>query len=163
SLQVGDSESPGPADLKQMGTVGVIRQMARGGRGLQIIVEGLERAFAESISLTEQTMTANIRRSPEQVVKSVEVDAYMRRLREQIDRALSLSSGLSQELRPVVESIDDPLRLVYLIASLLDMPAAEKQAVLEANTLVAKLDAISVALEREIALLEVKGRIESQA
>jgi len=163
SLQVGDSESPGPKDLKQTGTVGVIRQMARGAHGLQIVVEGLERVYAESISLTEQTMTANIRRAPEEVVKSVEVDAYMRRLREQVDRALSLATGLSQELRPVIENIDDPLRLAYLIASLLDMPAIEKQAVLEVNTLVAKLEMVSAALAREITLLEVKGRIESQA
>jgi ATP-dependent Lon protease len=163
SLQTGDSESPGPADLKQVGTVGVIRQMARGGRGLQIVVEGLERVHAETISLTDQTMTANIRRAPEEVVKSVEVDAYMRRLREQVDRALSLATGISQELKPVIENIDDPLRLAYLIASLLDMPAIEKQAVLEVNTLVAKLEMVSAALAREITLLEVKGRIESQA
>ena len=39
----------------------------------------------------------------------------------------------------------------------------EKQAVLEVNTLVAKLEMVSIALAREIALLEVKGRIESQA
>ena len=163
SLQVSDSESPGPKDLKQTGTVGVIRQMARGAHGLQIVVEGLERVYAESISLTEQTMTANIRRAPEEVVKSVEVDAYMRRLREQVDRALSLATGISQELRPVIENIDDPLRLAYLIAGLLDMPAIEKQAVLEVNTLVAKLEMVSAALAREITLLEVKGRIESQA
>jgi len=163
SLQASDSESPGPKDLKQTGTVGVIRQMARGAHGLQIVVEGLERVYAESISLTEQTMTANIRRAPEEVVKSVEVDAYMRRLREQVDRALSLATGISQELRPVIENIDDPLRLAYLIASLLDMPAIEKQAVLEVNTLVAKLEMVSAALAREITLLEVKGRIESQA
>src|SRR5437762_5210614 len=62
TLQTGDSETPGPRDLRQTGTVGVIRQMARGGRGIQVIVEGIERAFAETISLTEQAMTANIRR-----------------------------------------------------------------------------------------------------
>jgi ATP-dependent Lon protease len=163
SLQASDSEAPGPADLKQMGTVGVIRQMARGAHGLQIVVEGLERVYADTISLTDQTMTANIRRAPEEVAKSVEVDAYMRRLREQVDRALSLATGISQELRPVIENIDDPLRLAYLIASLLDMPAVEKQAVLEVNTLVAKLEMVSAALAREITLLEVKGRIESQA
>ena len=114
--------------------------MARGAHGLQIVVEGLERVYADTISLTDQTMTANIRRAPEEADNSVEVDAYMRRLREQVDRALSLATGISQELRPVIENIDDPLRLVYLIASLLDMPAIEKQAVLEVNTLVAKLE-----------------------
>ena len=70
-------------------------------------------------------MTANIRRAPEEVDKSVEVDAYMRRLHEQVDRALSLATGISQELRAVIENIDDPLRLAYLIAGLLDMPVED--------------------------------------
>jgi ATP-dependent Lon protease len=154
---------PRAGDVRHVGTVGIIRQMARAAGGIQIIIEGLQRARADSISRTEQTMTAQIKPMPEHADGSVEVDAYVRRLQEQVDRALSLSSGLSQELRGVVASIDDPLRLVYLLASLLDMPSAEKQAVLEADPLIAKLEAISKALAREIALLEVKGKIESQA
>src|SRR6187549_2218838 len=163
ALQASNVEDPEPADVRHVGTVGIIRQMARAAGGIQIIIEGLQRARADSISRTEQTMTAQIKPMPEHADGSVEVDAYVRRLQEQVDRALSLSSGLSQELRGVVASIDDPLRLVYLLASLLDMPSAEKQAVLEADPLIAKLEAISKALAREIALLEVKGKIESQA
>ena len=100
---------------------------------------------------------------PEQADGSVEVDAYIRRLQEQVDRALSLGSGLSQELRGVVASIDDPLRLVYLLASLLDMPVDRKAGRPRGRSLIAKLEAVSKALAREIALLEVKGKIESQA
>ena len=80
-----------------------------------------------------------------------------------MDKALSLTSGLSQELRGVVANLDDPLRLAYLLGSLLDMPVADKQTLLEADPLLAKLEAVSAALAREIALLEVKGKIESQA
>ena len=87
----------------------------------------------------------------------------MRRLQEQVDRALTLASGFSQELRGIVAAIEDPLRLAYLLGSLLDMPADEKQKLLEADTLLAKLGMVSQALAREIALLEVKGKIESQA
>jgi ATP-dependent Lon protease len=163
ALQASNVEDPEPADVRLVGTVGIIRQMARAAGGIQIIIEGLQRARADSISRSEQTMTARISPMPEHADGSLEVDAYVRRLQEQVDRALSLSSGLSQELRGVVASIDDPLRLVYLLASLLDMPSAEKQAVLEADPLIAKLEAVSKALAREIALLEVKGKIESQA
>jgi ATP-dependent Lon protease len=163
ALQASNVEDPAPADVRLVGTVGIIRQMARAAGGIQIIVEGLQRAKADSIGRTEQTMTAQIRPMPEHAETSLEVDAYVRRLQEQVDRALSLSSGLSQELRGVVAGIDDPLRLVYLLASLLDMPSVEKQAVLEADPLIAKLDAVSKALAREIAVLEVKGKIESQA
>ncbi len=72
--------------------------------------------------------------APEQVERSLEVDAYVRRMQELIDRALSVTSGLSQELRSLVAGIDDPLRLAYLLSSLLDMKAEEKQQILESTT-----------------------------
>ena len=102
ALQASNVEDPEAADVRLIGTVGVIRQMARAAGGIQIIIEGLQRAKADSISRSEQTMTAQIKPMPEHADGSVEVDAYVRRLQEQVDRALSLSSGLSQELRGVV-------------------------------------------------------------
>jgi ATP-dependent Lon protease len=162
-LQATEADDPGPTDIHRVGTVGIIRQMARTSAGLQIIVEGLQRAHADVVNRTGDTMTATITPQPESLTKSLEIDAYVRRIQEQVDRALSLTSSLSQELRGVVANIDDPLRLAYLLASLLDLPAAEKQAVLEAEPLLAKLETVSGALAREIALLEMKGKIESQA
>jgi ATP-dependent Lon protease len=137
--------------------------MARTAAGIQIVVEGVQRARIGVATRSGTRMTATITAIPEQGDRTLEVDAYVRRIQEQVDKALSLTSGLSQELRGIVANLDDPLRLVYLLASLLDMPVPDKQAVLEADTLVAKLEAISAALAREIALLEVKGKIESQA
>ena len=90
---------------------------------------------------------------PDEFVRTLEVDAYVRRLQELIDRALSVTSGLSQELRSLVMGIDDPLRLAYLLASLLDLKGDEKQQILEASDLTTKLKAVADALNREIALL----------
>src|SRR5690606_21053082 len=73
------------------------------------------------------------------------------------------TSGLSQELRSMVAGIDDPLRLAYLLSSLLDMKAEEKQQILEKDRLLDKLQAVASAHNREIALLELKGKIESAA
>ena len=162
-LQEGELDDPGPDDVKRIGTVGIIRQMARNPAGIHVIVEGLARVRADVISRTGLSMRAVIHAEPEQVDRSVEVDAYVRRLQEQVDRALTLASGFSQELRGIVSAIEDPLRLAYLLGSLLDMPADEKQKLLEADTLLSKLEMVSQALAREIALLEVKGKIESQA
>ena len=102
--------------------------------------------------------------APEPAERTLEVDAYIRRLHELIDRALSVASGLSQDLRGLVAGIDDPLRLVYLLSSLLDLKADEKQQILEnRRASSAKLKAVATALNREIALLELKGKIESAA
>src|SRR3984893_6006153 len=95
--------------------------------------------------------------------RTIEADAYVRRLRDLIDRALSVTSGLSQELRGLVAGIEDPLRLAYLLSSLLDMKAEEKQQILETDTLTQKLKTVADALNGEIALLELKGKIESAA
>ena len=162
-LQEGDADDPGPEDVKRIGTIGIIRQMARNPSGIHVIVEGLARVRADVVNRTGLSMRAMIQAIPENVERSVEVDAYVRRLQEQVDRALSLASGFSQELRGIVSAIDDPLRLAYLLGSLLDMPADEKQKLLEEDRLLAKLEMVSQALAREIALLEVKGKIESQA
>ena len=163
ALQSTRAEDPQPPDLHAIGTVGVIRQMARTPAGIQALIEGIGRARSTVVNRTANTMTASIGLLPEVADRSLEVDAYVRRIQEQVDKALSLTSGLAQELRGVVANLDDPLRLAYLLGSLLDMPVADKQTLLEADTLLAKLETVSVALDREIALLEVKGKIESQA
>jgi ATP-dependent Lon protease len=162
-LQEGDDEDPSPDKMKRVGTVGLIRQMARNPSGLHVIVEGITRVRADVVTRTGLSMRAMVHAIPEEVERSVEVDAYVRRLQEQVDRALSLTSGFAQELRDVVARIEDPLRLVYLLGSLLDMPVDEKQKLLEEDSLLRKLEVVSQALGREIALLEVKGKIESQA
>jgi ATP-dependent Lon protease len=164
TLQNNDKEDPEGADLRMIGTIAAVRQMAKAPSGeIHIIVEGLTRAKAEVITKTGTAMRAVVAPLPDPAERTLEVDAYIRRLHELIERALSLASGLSQELRGMVAGIDDPLRLIYLLASLLDMKADEKQQILEDGVLTSKLQAVSNALGREIALLEMKNKIESTA
>jgi ATP-dependent Lon protease len=164
TLQINDKDQPDPADLHTVGTIAAIRQMAKvPNGGVHIIVEGLTRAKADVITATGVSLRATVAPLPEVVARSLEVDAYVRRLQELIDRALTLASGLSQELRSLVAGIDDPLRLAYLLSSLLDIKAEEKQQILEHDDLIGKLEAVSAALNREIALLEMKSKIESAA
>jgi ATP-dependent Lon protease len=164
SLQTTEGDEPQPDDLKKIGTIAAIRQMAKvPNGGIHVIVEGLTRARADLMSRAGLLLRATVRPEPEPAERSLEVDAYVRRIRELIERALSVASGLSQELRTLVTGIDDPLRLAYLLASLLDMKAEEKQQVLENDRLLGKLQAVASALNRELALLELKNKIESAA
>ncbi len=164
TLQNGDQDEPGPEDLHRIGTIAAIRQMAKVPTGgLHIIVEGLTRARADLFTRVEGAMRATVSPLPEHVERTLEVDAYVRRLQELVDRALAVTSGLSQELRGLVMGIDDPLRLAYVLSSLLDMKADERQRLLEADELTTKLKSVADALTREISLLELKGKIESAA
>jgi ATP-dependent Lon protease len=162
-LQENDEDDPGPPDLRRVGTVGVIRQMAKVGSGINIIVEGIARVRADVITRTGTSMRAQITPQPEKFERTIEVDAHVRRIQELIEKALSLATGLSEELRGVVMNIDDPLRLAYVLATLIDMKPQDKQQLLEENDLLKKLQSVAAALTREVSLLELKGKIESQA
>jgi ATP-dependent Lon protease len=162
-LQKTDSEEPAPDDLYRVGTVAIIRQMAKAQAGMRILVEGVSRARAEFLQSERGYLTALIKPMPESSERSLEIDARVRRLQELVDRALSLATGLSPDLRNLVTSIDDPLRMAYLLASLLDMKADDKQKLLEESSVAVKLEAVATALAREIDILELKGQIESRA
>jgi ATP-dependent Lon protease len=164
ALQLTDENEAEPGDLATIGTIGAIRQMAKvPNGGIHVIVEGLQRAKSAAFTRNGLSLNAMVAPLPESTERSLEVDAYVRRLQELIDRALSLASGLSPELRSLVAGIDDPLRLAYLLSSLIDMKAEDKQRILEHDRLLDKLQAVAAVLTREIALLEMKTKIESAA
>jgi ATP-dependent Lon protease len=162
-LQRTDTDEPGGGDVHRVGTVAVVRQMAKGPTGMRVLVEGITRAGAEDVKVEAGVMTARIVPMPEPSEKSIEIDAHVRRLQELVDRALSLATGLSPDIKTLVASLDDPLRLAYLLASLIDIKPEDKQKLLEENSLSVKLTAVAMALSREIEVLELKGKIESQA
>jgi ATP-dependent Lon protease len=162
-LQKNDNDEPGLDDLHQVGTVAIVRQMAKAQGGMRILVEGVVRARAEFLQTERGYLKALLKPLPETAERSLEVDAHTRRVQELVDRALSLATGLSPDIRTLVSSLDDPLRIAYLLASLLDMKAEDKQQLLEENSIAVKLDAVASALGREIDVLELKGQIESRA
>jgi ATP-dependent Lon protease len=66
-LQENDVDDPGPDDLRRIGTVGVIRQMAKVGGGINIIIEGIARVRADVITRAGTTMRAQLTPLPEVV------------------------------------------------------------------------------------------------
>lgn len=162
-LQKNDADEPGPDDVHRTGTVAIVRQMAKAPNGMRVLVEGIARVRAEFLQTDKGFIRALLKPLPEVSERSIEIDARVRHLQELVDRALSLATGLSPDVKALVATIDDPLRIVYLLASLLDMQAEDKQKLLEENSVIVKLDAVSRALSREIEVLELKGQIESRA
>jgi ATP-dependent Lon protease len=59
-------------------------------------------------------------------------------------------------------NIEDPLRLVYILATLIDMKPEEKQALLEERDVAKRLRLLSEMLARELELISIGSRIQSQ-
>src|SRR5512147_1105156 len=79
-LQKDDSDEPGTDDLHRVGTVAVIRQMAKGGTGMRVLVEGIARARAEFLQNERGYMSALLKPLPEPSERSIEIDARVRRV-----------------------------------------------------------------------------------
>src|SRR5207253_6587138 len=51
-LQHSDADDPGPEDVHRVGTVGIVRQMAKTPGGINIIIEGIARVRADVVTRT---------------------------------------------------------------------------------------------------------------
>jgi ATP-dependent Lon protease len=162
-LQTTDADEADPAQLESIGTISIVRQMARAEHGLNIIFEGVARVRIKTATRSGNTMRAEVEPLPENTDGSVEAQAYERRIRELAEKAVNLATGASAEVRQLVLGIEDPLRLAYLLGSMLDASAKEKQEILSADPLAKKLELVHALLAREVSVLELKGKIESQA
>ena len=96
-LQENDEDDPGPEDVRKVGTVAIVRQMAKaGGGGVNIILEGVARVRADVVTRTGTSMRAQVTPLPETYERTIEVDAHVRRIQELIEKALTLTTGLSE-------------------------------------------------------------------
>ena len=77
-LQEQDVADPGPDDLKRVGTVAVVRQMAKAPFGLRVVVEGIARVRAELVSRDHDRVRAFTKPLPEPTDTSLEVEARVR-------------------------------------------------------------------------------------
>src|SRR4051812_11596677 len=78
AIQEGDLENPEPGDLKTIGTIAAIRQMAKAPNGMiQVVVEGTSRARADSVTRAETALRATVTPLPENAERSLEADAYV--------------------------------------------------------------------------------------
>lgn len=65
-----------------------------------------------------------------------------------------------QELQFALESLDDPLKLTYLIATVVGMKVEERQKILELKDVGSKLEYLTRVLTREDELLQLGGKIQ---
>src|SRR3972149_250248 len=64
-MQKSDSEDPGPDDLRTIGTVAIVRQMAKSMVGLNVLVEGLARVRVEEYVREGTNLRARVVPAPE--------------------------------------------------------------------------------------------------
>ncbi len=160
-----ETEGAGPGETREIGTLATIHQMMRVPDGsVRLAVQGLKRVKIVEWVAEDPYLTAVIEDYDEQQAgeEDIETEALMRSTTELFQRLVSLVSNLPDELVTTAVNVDDPLQLVYLIASNLRMDPEERQELLEYDTVREKLQKISAFMTKELDLLELGKKIQGE-
>jgi ATP-dependent protease La len=153
-------EMPQPKDLFEVGTAAdILRMFALPDGQRQIIIQGRQRfEVAEYIS-TDPFLIARATLIEEKAPQTKGFEARILNLRQEAAKALTLLPEPMNELRATIERIDNPLWLIDIIASTLDLPLAEKQEILATLDPELRAQKVSEKLARQIELLELSKKI----
>ncbi len=93
----------------------------------------------------------------------VELEALIRTVKEQVSKSASLGKQISPDILVIISNLDHPGRLADLVASHLDLKVEQAVEILEITNPVERLRRVSDFVHKELEVLEVQQRIQSQA
>src|ERR1051326_8677546 len=158
-----EEESPDPSGLYARGTAGRILKMLKYPDGsIRILVQGLRRIEIAEYTQREPYFRARVRVLSDQYQPSKDLEAVQANMVNQFAKFVSMIPYLPDELQVVVMNIKDPGKVTDLIASNLNISLEEKQDLLNTLDLRTRLEKLSTILNREIELLELGHKIQSQ-
>jgi ATP-dependent Lon protease len=159
-------EEPMQEDLFPVGTVTHIHKMFKLPDGsLRLIVQGVERVTLDRVLQTRPYLRAAVTAAPDQLRDEdrLEIDALQRNIKSNFQQVVSLSPLLSDDLQTLAANIIDPGKLADFIASsLATIGTPVKQEILSTLDVRARMDALNRILIKELEVLELGSRIQSQ-
>ncbi len=159
-----DLETPGPNEIHQIGTMAAVHRLFRAPDGtIRLLVQGVARIRVESYTATEPYLKAKVSAAPEEVENNLEVEALMRNVTDQFTRLADLVPSIPSELITSALNVDDPLQLVYAIATYIRLDLADQQLILELDSVTDKLRRLMTILNKELEVLELGRKIQTEA
>jgi len=159
-------EEPAVKDLYRVGTVALVMKMLKLPDGkIKILIQGLSKATIKEMIQVTPYLLARIEniKDPFLTEITLEIEALMRSVREQLERIASYGKFISPDLMFVLEGVDDPGRLADLVASNLELPVENAQEILEIFDPIERLKKVSDLLGKEVQVLTMQAKIQSQA
>ncbi len=156
-------ENPDYEDLYLVGTIALIlRKLVLPEGGTRILVQGLSRFRVKKFTGNDPYFEAEVEPLAEKKVDSLEVQALMRSCLEQFKEFVNLSRSLPAEILVAANNIREPGMLADFLANHVNIKLEERQQVLETLDPEERLKIINSYLSREIQLLHMSNKIQSQ-
>ncbi len=160
-----NTDEPTPDILYSMGVIARIGQIQRGLGGVQLLLQGEQRATALQYNTTEGYLSAVV--MPVEEMKPVNENdpAFVALHKELRERAAELGErrGLPEEVvHQVLDAVTDPGRFADLVAGYIELQPPEKQGLLETLSVEERLRRVLVHVQKQIGMLEMQEEIKSQ-
>ncbi len=163
--EAGD-EDPAPEAIYEVGTVAMIMRMLKLPDGrVKILVQGLSKGRITEYVSDKPFYSVRVERLLEPAVaeESLETEALMRTVKEQLTSIISLGKVISPEVLVIVENMQEPGSLADLVASNIGLKIEDAQQLLEIVDPVGRLKKVNELLNKEHELLSMQARIQSAA
>jgi ATP-dependent Lon protease len=160
-----NTEEPTSDILFTTGVIARIGQIQRGLGGVQLLLQGEQRATALQFVEVEGYLTAVIVPAEEMMPLDEKDPAFEALHKEARERAAELGEkrGLPEEVvHQVLDSVDDAGKFSDLVAGYIELTVPEKQGLLETLSVEERLRRVLVHVQRQIGLLEAQEDIKSQ-
>src|SRR5580700_5858298 len=158
-------DAPTANDLYTIGTRAVIRKAGRSKDQVEILVLGMERVVLVKVE-ENGYMTARVRSLPLPDDSSRETEALTLGIVEMGSKFVGLiqaPNATPQELARMFTTQEDPLRLAYMLASIMNLDSTREQALLESPTRTEALRLMHGWLAHEVEVLELRNKITEEA
>jgi ATP-dependent Lon protease len=160
-----NTDEPTPDILYSMGVIARIGQIQRGLGGVQLLLQGEQRATALQYTTTEGYLSAVV--MPVEEMKPVNENdpAFVALHKELRERAAELGErrGLPEEVvHQVLDAVTDAGRFADLVAGYIELQPPEKQGLLETLSVEERLRRVLVHVQKQIGMLEMQEEIKSQ-
>jgi len=160
-----NTDEPAPEILYSMGVIARIGQIQRGLGGVQLLLQGEQRATALQYSTTDGYLSAVIVPAEEMNPVDEHDPAFTALQKETRERAAELGErrGLPEEVvHQVLDAVTEPGKFADLVAGYIELPVPEKQGLLETLNIEDRLRRVLVHVQRQVGLLEAQEDIKSQ-
>jgi ATP-dependent Lon protease len=157
-------EDPQSGDLYDVGTLASILQLLKLPDGtIKVLVEGGQRARVKQFTENDSFLEAEADVIAEdESGEERDLDALRRSVVSQFEQYIKLNKKIPPEVLNTVSQIEEPSKLADTVASHLSLKIADKQELLEADTVAERLEKIYGYIEGEIGGLEAEKRVRNR-
>src|SRR5689334_3619588 len=156
-------DDPGRDDIYRVGTVSSVLQLLKLPDGtVKVLVEGNARARIRSFVDNPRFFQVSAEVLPDADNDPREIDALARAAVSQFEQYVKLNKKVPPEVLVSISQIEDPGKLADNVAAHLSLKIADKQELLETDSLAERLEKLYGFMEAEISVLQVEKRIRSR-